>query len=134
MVSMTALWIGRGLTALFTVFTLVGSAAPKLVGAKVARDSMANLGWDAKYIVMIGVMETLFVIMQLHPRTSILGAVLMTDLLGGAIASQLRAGEPLYTHVLFGLYLGIVMWAGLWLRDQRVRDFFALGLAVPRTR
>jgi hypothetical protein len=122
MTGATSLWIGRGLTGLFTLFMLIASVAPKLVGARVAHDSMANLGWDARYIPLIGVMELTFVLMHLYPRTSILGALLMTALLGGAIASQLRAGEPLFTHVLFGVYLGLAMWGGLWLRDPGLRD------------
>jgi hypothetical protein len=117
------LWLGRVLTALFTLFMLGGSVAPKLAGAKVARDAMLQLGWDPRYITMIGAMELTFVLIHLHPRTSILGAVLMTALLGGGIAAQLRAEQPLFTHVLFGVYLGIVMWGGLWLRDPTLRTF-----------
>ena len=60
------------------------------------------------------------------PRTSILGAVWMTDLLGGAIATQLRVGNPLFTHLLFGVYLGLFMWGGLWLRDPALRALLPL--------
>lgn len=115
------LWIGRGLTALFTLFMLGGSVAPKLANAQVAKDAMIQLGWDVRFIPMIGAMELTFVLMHLHPRTSILGAVLMTALLGGGIAAQLRADQPLLTHVLFGVYLGFAMWGGLWLRDPSLR-------------
>lgn len=124
----TASWIGRALIFLFTVFMLAGSVAPKLAGAKVARDAMVHLGWDPRFIPMIGAMELTFVLMLLHSRTSILGAVLMTALLGGAIAAQFRAGQPLFTHVLFGVYLGLTMWGGLWLRDPGVRDLLPLRL------
>ena len=65
-------------------------------------------------------------LLYLVPATSLLGAVLMTGLLGGAIASQLRVDAPLLSHTLFGLYLGAVMWAGLWLRSPRLRDVFPL--------
>ena len=120
MTTSATLWVGRGLTALFTLFMLGGSVAPKLAGAQVARDAMVQLGWDPRYVPMIGAMELTFVLMHLYPRTSVLGAVLMA-LLGGAIAAQLRAGQPLISHVLFGVYLGVAMWLGLWLRDPSLR-------------
>jgi hypothetical protein len=60
------------------------------------------------------------------PRTSILGAILITAYLGGAIATHVRIGSPLFSHTLFGVYLGIALWAGLWLRDPRVRALFPL--------
>ncbi len=124
MTSSATLWVGRGLTALFTLFMLGASIAPKLAGAKVARDSMVELGWDPRYIPMIGAMELTFVVLYLYPRTNVLGAIMMTALLGGAISTQLRAGQPLGTHVLFGVYLGLAMWGGLWLRDPALRSLF----------
>ena len=60
------------------------------------------------------------------PRTAILGAILMTGYLGGAIATHLRVGSPVFTHILFGLYLGLLMWAGLYLRDARLRPMLPL--------
>jgi hypothetical protein len=63
------------------------------------------------------------VLLFVFPRTGLLGAVLMTGLIGGAIASHLRAGSPLFSHTLFGIYLGAFMWAALWLRDPRLRAY-----------
>ena len=60
------------------------------------------------------------------PRTSLLGAVLLTGLMGGAIATHLRLDHPLFSHTLFGVYLGLLLWAGLWLRDQRLRQLMPL--------
>ncbi|CAG1009273.1 MAG: DoxX family protein [Rhizobiaceae bacterium] len=117
----TLLWIGRVLTAVFALFILVASAAPKLVGAKVARDAMVQLGWPEGYVVTIGLIELSCLVLYLVPRTSLLGAVLMTGLLGGAMATQVRAENPLFSHVLFGVYLGLFMWGGLWLRDPFLR-------------
>lgn len=113
--------LGWGLTGLFTLFMLGASIAPKLAGMAVADETMVTLGWDPRFVLFIGVVELALVLLFLYPRTSILGAVLMTALLGGAIATQLRAGQPLFSHVLFGVYLGLVMWGGLWLRDPAVR-------------
>ena len=58
------------------------------------------------------------------PRTSVLGAILLTGYLGGAVATHLRVGSPVFSHLLFGVYLGILLWGGLYLRDQRLRAIF----------
>ena len=71
--------------------------------------------------LLIGVLELVCLVLYLLPKTSILGSILMTALLGGAIATQLRVGNPVFSHTLFGVYLGLVMWGGLWLRDAGLR-------------
>lgn len=120
------LWTGRVLTALFALFMLGASVTPKLLQMPVAEETMAQLGWPPGYALMIGVIELVCLALYLLPRTSMLGAVLMMGLLGGAMATQIRAGNPLFSHVLFSLYLGLVMWGGLWLRDPRVRAVFPI--------
>ena len=117
-------WIGRGLTALFALFMLGASIAPKLLGMPIAEATLAELGWPAGYAVMIGLIELTCLLLYLVPQTSLTGAVLMTGLLGGAMATQVRAGNPLVSHVLFGLYLGLAMWGSLWLRDAAIRAVF----------
>ena len=117
-------WTGRVLTGLFALFILGASAFPKLSGMPVAEEIMAQLGWPSGYVLMIGLMELGFLILYLIPRTSLLGAILFTGLLGGAMATQIRAESPLFSHVLFGLYLGLFMWGGLWLRDPALRAVF----------
>ena len=89
----------------------------------VAGETLAGLGWP-DYSLMIGLFELAFVILYLVPRTSVLGAVLMMGVFGGAIATQIRAGSPLFSHILFSVYLGLFMWGGLWLRDPRLRALF----------
>lgn len=115
---------GWVLSGLFALFMLGASVAPKLAGAKVATDTMVQLGWDPKYTLMIGVIELVCVLLYLYPRTAILGAILMMGLLGGAMATQIRAGNPLFSHVLFSIYLGLFMWGGLWLRMPDLRALF----------
>lgn len=117
-------WAGRVLTGLFALFMLGASISPKLLGMPVAEETMAQLGWPAGYALAIGVLELVCLVLYLIPRTSLLGAMLMTGLLGGAIATQIRAESPLFSHILFGLYLGVVMWGGLWLRDPLLRTLF----------
>lgn len=121
----TMVWTGRALTALFAVFMLGASIAPKLLGLAVAEETMAQLGWPAGYAFMIGGIELTCLVLYLVPRTRLLGAVLMMALLGGAMATQIRAGNPLLSHVLFSVYLGLFMWGGLWLRDPLLRALFA---------
>jgi hypothetical protein len=124
MSEMGMVWTGRVLSGLFVLFMLVASVAPKLLGMQVADDTMRQLGWPDGYVLMIGVIELVCVLLYVFPKTSVLGAVLMMGLLGGAIATQIRAGSPLFSHQLFSIYLGLFMWGGLWLRDPALRAVF----------
>lgn len=119
-------WTGRVFSGLFVLFMLGASVAPKLLGMEVAARTLTDLGWPSGYVLMIGLFELTFVILYLIPRTSLLGAVLMTALLGGAMATHIRVGSPLFSHTLFGIYLALFMWSGLWLRDPRLRALFPL--------
>lgn len=111
-------WIMTGLLLLFLV---PASVAPKLIDASVAVDALVEIGWPSRYLLLLGLIELAGLILFVIPRTSLLGAVVMTALLGGAIASHLRAGSPLFSHTLFGVYLGVFMWVALGLRDARLR-------------
>jgi hypothetical protein len=124
MSEMGMVWTGRVLSGLFVLFMLGASVAPKLLGMQVADDTMRQLGWPDGYVLMIGVIELVCVLLYVFPKTSVLGAVLMMGLLGGAIATQIRAGSPLFSHQLFSIYLGLFMWGGLWLRDPALRAVF----------
>jgi hypothetical protein len=119
-------WAGRALTALFALFMLGASIAPKLLGMPVAAETIEALGWSADYVPMIGLIELTFLLLYLFPRTSVLGAVLMTALLGGAMATHVRVGSPLLSHTLFSIYLALFMWGGLWLRSPALRAVFPL--------
>lgn len=118
------LWTGRVLSGLFALFMLGASVTPKLLMLPVAEETMAQLGWPAGYAFAIGILELTLVILYLIPRTSVLGAVLMMALLGGAMATQIRVGNPLVSHELFSIYLGLFMWGGLWLRHPHLRAIF----------
>jgi hypothetical protein len=122
------LWISWGLTGFFSIFLLIASAAPKLIQHKVAVDGMNELGWDPRYLITIGVIEAGCVILHLIPQTSVLGLLLLTALLGGAIATKLRANAPMFGHVLFGVYVGVAMWGGLWMRSPEIRALLPLQL------
>jgi hypothetical protein len=116
------IWTGRALSALFVLFMLGASVAPKLLGMAVAEDTLAALGWPHGYALMIGLIELAGTVLYVIPATSLLGAIIMTGLFGGAIATQVRAESPLFSHTLFSFYLAAFMWGGLWLRDARIRS------------
>ena len=115
-----ALWTGRVLSGLFSLFMLF-DVVIKLIRLPVVDQTMAVLGWTRGEGFWIGAMELVFVALYLVPRTAVLGAVLMTGVLGGATAAHVRIDDPLFSHILFGVYLGAFMWGGLWLRDPRLR-------------
>jgi hypothetical protein len=121
-----SIWVGRALSGLFALFMLGASIAPKLLGMPVAAETIEALGWSPDYVLMIGLFELTFTVLYLIPRTSVLGAVLMTALLGGAMATHIRVGSPLLSHTLFSIYLALFMWGGLWLRSPALRAVFPL--------
>ena len=120
----TMVRIGWILSGLFVLFMLGASVAPKFLGLQVADDTMRQLGWPVGHVLMIGIIEFVCVLLYVWPKTSVLGAVLRMGLLGGAMATQIRVGNPLFSHVLFSIYLGLFMWGGLWLRDPALRALF----------
>jgi hypothetical protein len=120
--SRTALWTGRVLSGIAILFLLFDGAI-KLVPIQPVTDSLRELGYPASdsFARFLGVVTLLCTALYAWPRTALLGAVLLTGIMGGAIASHLRLGDPLFSHTLFGVYLGLLFWVGLWLRDERVR-------------
>ena len=120
----TMVRLGWLLSGLYALFMLGASVAPKLAGMAVADETMRQLGWPDVYVLTIGIVELVLVLLYLWPRTSVRGAGLTMALLGGAMATQIRAGNPLFSHQLFSVYLGLVMWGGLWLRDPALRAIF----------
>jgi len=119
------LWIGRVLSGLFALF-MAFDAGIKLLQLKIVEESMAALGYPPGMGLPIGGIEAVLLVLYLIRRTSVLGAVLFMAIFGGAMASHLRMGDPLLTHVLFSVYLGLFAWAGLWLRDPALRAVFPL--------
>ncbi len=122
-VSKFHLWLGRSLSALFVLF-MVGDSAIKLLQLGVVSDALRALGFALELGLPIGILQAVLVILYLAARTSVLGAVLLTGLFGGVFAAHLRANSPFFTHDMFGVYLGVLAWAGLWLRDERLRALF----------
>ena len=114
-----ASYVMSGLVILFLLF----DAGIKLVPLEIVTQTSAQLGLptDAGFARTLGILTLIGVVLYAIPRTSVLGAILLTGYMGGAIATHLRIGSPLLSHVLFGFYLGVLIWGGLYLRDERVR-------------
>jgi|SRR6185312_4300719 len=119
------LWSGYALTGLFVLFMLF-DVTIKWLRLPIVDQTMLDLGYRAGIGFWIGVLETVILGLYVVPRTAVLGAVLFMGVFGGAIASHLRHGDPVFSHDLFGVYLGAIMWAGLWLRDPALRAVFPL--------
>jgi DoxX-like family len=115
--------LGRILSGLVVVFLLF-DAAIKLVPLAVVTETMDRMGYGSSENLArsLGLITIVCTVLYSVPPTSILGAILLTGYLGGAIASHLRIGSPLFTHTLFGLYLGLMVWGGLWLRDKNLKS------------
>lgn len=126
-VSSAALWTGRVMSAVVILF-LIFDGAIKLIPLQVVLDTMAELGYPGTVGIarLLGVITLACAVLYAWPRTSVLGAILMTGLLGGAMATHLRIGSPIFSHLLFGLYLGLLAWGGLWLRDPRLKALMPL--------
>ena len=118
--SKTALWVGRVLCALVILFLLFDGAI-KVMQLDVVNETMAGLGYPVHIAFGLGILTLAIAVLYGIPRTSVLGAILLTGLLGGAIATHLRVGSPIFSHLLFGGYVGLMAWGGLLLRDERVR-------------
>jgi DoxX-like family len=121
-VSKTALWTGRVMSALPVLLILLGSVM-KLMKHPSVLEGFARAGVPERLILPVGLIELVCVVVYLIPRTSVLGAILMTGLLGGATITTLRVGDPTYPMPVF---LGMLAWGGLYLRDVRLRVLIPL--------
>ena len=124
-VSNRALWAGRIMSGVVILF-LIFDAAIKLVPLDIVIETSRELGIPEHLARTLGVLTLIGVLFYAWPRTSILGAILLTGYLGGAIYVHVRAGSPLFSHTLFGVYLGLLIWGGLYLRDGMVRALIPL--------
>lgn len=115
-------WLGWVLSGLVILFLLMDGVM-KLIPLQVVLDTVAELGWSTEPNVARGLGVVLLIATALYawPKTSVLGAILLTGYLGGAMATHARLGSPLFSHILFGGYLGVFAWAGLYLRDPALR-------------
>jgi DoxX-like family len=129
----TPLWkvrTGYALSGVVALF-LLSDAIMKLMQIPIVLETTAQLGWPIGSVRPLGVMLLLITVLYLFPGTSMLGAILLTGYLGGAVATHVRLQSPLFSHTLFGVYLGIVAWGGLYLRDPRLQSLLPLSVKPP---
>ncbi len=118
-------WAGyilSGLPAIFLILDAVG----KLFKPEVVVKGTVELGYPESVIVPLGILLLVCTIIYLIPQTAVLGAILLTGYLGGTVATHVRIGNPLFTHTLFGVYLGVMLWLGIYFRDSRLRQLVPL--------
>jgi hypothetical protein len=118
--SRKAVVAGRVLSGLASLFFLVDGGAKLCKPAPVVEGTL-KLGYSEGVIVPLGVVLLASTLLYAWPRTAFFGAILLTGYLGGAVGAHVRVGDPLFTHVLFPVYFGVIVWLGLWLRDPHVR-------------
>lgn len=119
------LWTGWILTALPVLFMLFDSVIHVMVIDPVV-EAFNDLGYPVKFSVALGILELACLAIYVIPRTSVLGAILLTGYLGGAIATNLRVDKPLFSNVLFPVYVALLLWGGLYLREARLRALIPL--------
>ena len=126
---------GHALSGLLIAF-MVFDAGAKLVPLDVVMTTTAELGYPRSPALTrtLGLVGLACTMLYAFPRTAVLGAILITAYMGGAVATHLRVGSPLFSHILFGAYLAMIAWAGLFLRDARIRALLPLRMppAAPR--
>ncbi len=116
-----AIWTGRVISGLVVLFLLFDSIT-KLMKVDAVVKASEQIGFPVNLISVIGIILLVCVVVYVYPPTSRLGAILLTGYLGGAVEANLSAGTPLFSNVLFPVYFGILVWAGLYLRDRRVGE------------
>jgi len=114
------IWVGRILSALAILF-LSFDTIVKVLRLPVAIEGTTQLGYPESTVFVIGIIQLVCLVLYVIPQTSVFGAILFTGYLGGALATHLRIGSPLFTHILFPIYVAALIWGGLYAREPRLR-------------
>ena len=115
------LWSGRIITTLVVLF-MIFDATIHLLKVPAVVEGFTQMGYSLSVITPLSIIELISVVLYIIPQTSILGAILLTGYLGGAVDSNVRAGNPLFTFTLAPVYVGVLLWLGLWLRSNKLRE------------
>jgi hypothetical protein len=124
-ISKSKLWTSRTMSALVILFMLFDSLG-KFFKPEPVLEGTLELGFSEHHLVTIGMLGLISTLLYAIPRTTVLGAVILTGYFGGAIATHVRLDNPLFTHILFPVYLAILVWGGIWLRNEKVRKVVPL--------
>jgi hypothetical protein len=117
---MKSVWAGRIISGLITAFMIFDAVIHLMKPAPVV-EGFAKLNFPLSFAVPLGIIELLCVVLYVIPTTSILGAILLTGYLGGAVAIQMPTGNSLFGEILFPVYIGVFLWGGIYLRDEKLR-------------
>lgn len=120
-ISKARIWTSRIMGGIVILFMLFDSVFKFIKPAEVVQGTV-ELGYAEHHLPVIGILGLLSIVLYAIPRTSLLGVVLLTGYFGGAIATHIRLDNPLFSHVLFPVYLAILAWGALWLKDEKVRQ------------
>ena len=123
--SKSRLWTHRIMAGLVILFMLADSIF-KFIQPQEVIDGTLELGYSTHHIAILGALGLLSIVLYIFPRTEILGAILLTGYFGGAIATHVRLDNPLFSHILFPVYLGILTWGALWLKNAKLRELIPL--------
>jgi hypothetical protein len=124
-ISKSARWISYIMSGLVILFMLFDSIMKFVKPPQVIEGTLA-LGYGEEHLIVIGTLGLISTLLYAFPRTSILGAILLTGYFGGAVATHLRLNNPLFSHTLFTVYFGILIWGGLWLRNIKLRELLPI--------
>jgi len=126
--SKKALWAGRILSGIPVLF-LLWDGSMKVLQHPMVMQGTKQVGYPESVVLPLGIVLLGCAVLYLIPRTAVLGAILLTGYLGGAVATHVRIGDPLFSHALFPVYVGVFLWLGLWLRDPTLRALLPLRAA-----
>lgn len=124
-ISKGRLWTARIMSWIVILFMLFDGVTKFIQPAPVVEGTV-SLGYSEHHIIVIGILGLIPTLLYAFPRTSVLGALLLTAYFGGVVATHIRMDAPLFTHTLFPIYLAVLTWGGIWLRDERVRKLIPL--------
>ena len=119
--STAKVWAGRIMGGIVILFMLMDSSFKFIVNEEVIK-ATTDLGFQAHHLPILGTLGLISTLLYILPRTEILGALLLTAYWGGAIATHVRMDNPLFSHILFPVYLGILAWGALWIKSERLRN------------
>lgn len=117
---------GRIISGFVILFMLFDATLKFIKPVEVIQTTVNELGYAEHHILIHGILALTATLLYAIPRTSIIGAILLTAHFGGAVASHLRVDNPIFSHLLFPVYFGILMWLGLWLRNTKLRSLITL--------
>lgn len=114
-------WAGYIISGIPVLFLVLDSIGKFVMPVQVVEGTVA-LGYSTSVIIPLGITLLICTMLYAFPKTSVLGAILLTGYLGGAVATHVRVGNSLFGHILFPVYLGIMLWLGLYFRESRLRE------------